>query len=331
MALALSAAVGLLLVGTTASAAPNSQATRNALAEPTPDCTGFPCTPPKCEGLIRPPQSPLVDPVYEKSTAFLGTTPDEIQQKFAAIQELNFSRGNAQQVVSRLSDTELHDLAYFYTSSAPAGSSTLLRIFAKRLNGQSLMRIVYAFGSDATQSAVQSYAPEQVQADFAQRLAATPSVPFQAPSVATFTTGSGGEAMISGPAPTPDMTLYEIYLEFRTAPVGSMGPAAAISEAALYAGSRMYWVPMWAGYAFGTAIHDLIEEFDPALDDVIGGTIQQAVENIANALDEFEQGEYESGMDDLFGGPIDDTGDYSGDWDVGESYDYYETGSGGCS
>jgi hypothetical protein len=64
------------------------------------------------------------------------------------------------------------------------------------------------------------------------------------------------------------MTLYEIYLDYRTAPVGSVGPPAAIAETAPYAGGWL--AASWgAGYAFGTEIHNLIEEFDPALDDVI--------------------------------------------------------------
>lgn len=301
-------------------------------AGPTPLCTGPHCTPIKCNGLERPPQVPLVDPAYEKATAFLGTTPDEIQQKFASIQELNFTQGNAQQVVSRLSDAELHDLAYFYNRSAPVGSSTLLRTFAKKLDGASLIRIAMAFGSDATQSAVQAYAPAQVQADFAQRLAVTSDIPTDAPFAPSTTMGGGGAVVDSGSPPNANETFPEIYMDYRTAPVGSQGAAVAIAETTLFSGTD--FGPLleagWDGYEIGTQIHDLIEQYDPALDDVIGGTIAQAVENIDEAENEWDQGDYESAADDLFGGPIDETGDFDGDWDVGESYEFYESGSGGC-
>jgi hypothetical protein len=44
------------------------------------------------------------------------------------------------------------------------------------------------------------------------------------------------------------------------------------------------------GYAVGTGIHNLIEDYDPDLDDVIGCTVQAVFDNIDEAGTEFQQG-----------------------------------------
>src|SRR6185312_9719728 len=49
----------------------------------------------------------LITPAYVQARAFLGTTPDEIQQKFAAVQEMNFASGNTKLIISKLSNKEL--------------------------------------------------------------------------------------------------------------------------------------------------------------------------------------------------------------------------------
>lgn len=126
------------------------------------------------------------------------------------------------------------------------------------------------------------------------------------------------------------MTLREIYLEYRTAPVGSLSPGAALSETTIYAGTRLY-VAWQAGYAFGTVIrNDIILSFAPSFDNVLGGTIDSAIQNINDATTEWQQGNWEGAADSLFGTSLGDTGDYSGDWQTGASYDFYEGGGGGC-
>lgn len=94
-----------------------------------------------------PDSGPLITPAYEKARAFQGTTPEEIHQRFAAIQEMNFAQGDAKLILSRLSDKELAAVAVLYNQSAPAGENDLLRIFAQKLDGGSLSRVAKAFGS----------------------------------------------------------------------------------------------------------------------------------------------------------------------------------------
>lgn len=264
-----------------------------------------------------------ITPEYRKAHAFQGSNSAEIHQKFAAIQELNFSKPNARLIMSRLSDKELNDIAVLYNRSSHNNGNNLLRILAKRLDAGSLTRVAKVFGGVATQQAVVTYAASSVQKDFLTKMAAIPSVPAFAKTSLTTEV-----APMAGPVPTSDMTLQEIYLEFRTAPVGSLSPASALSETLMFSGARL--AAAWGvGYAVGTGIHNLIETYDPQFNVVLGGTIQQAFDNISAASTEYDQGIQESGADDIFGDPVGDSGDYSGDYGAGDSYDFYETG-GGC-
>lgn len=85
------------------------------------------------------------------------------------------------------------------------------------------------------------------------------------------------------------MTLEEIYLDFRTAPVGSLSPASAMSETALFASQRVLPAAA-AGTAIGTGINYLIETYDPSLSDAIGGTIAGSIEAAQAAVLAFTPG-----------------------------------------
>lgn len=129
----------------------------------------------------------------------------------------------------------------------------------------------------------------------------------------------------STPLLTTDLTLEEIYLELRTATVGGLSPASAFSETMIFAGSRL--VPAYAaGYTVGTVIHNLIETFDPSLNDAIGKTLDQSIADLealiqaildAQTASATADAEYFS--DAYFGFPISDSGDPWGDYLV--SYD----------
>jgi len=283
---------------------------------------------PKCQVIRYNGFGATITPAYKKAGAFLGSTSDEIEQKFASIQEANFAKGDAKLIISRLTDKELNDIAVIYNRSPQAANGTLLRTLAKRLDGASLTKVAKAFGKADTQKAVMAYSADNVQQDFLAQVATAPGVP----SVASTQLSTVGIPKVISPmaAPTPDMSLQDIYLEFRTAPIGSMSAASSMSETLIYAGSRIA-PAAGAGWEVGTLIHNLIETYDPDLDDVIGGTIQAAADNIGAAATEMQQGQLEQAGDALFGTPVGKTGDYDGDWNMGESYDFYEGGgAGGC-
>ncbi|AMP06559.1 hypothetical protein [Collimonas pratensis] len=236
-----------------------------------------------------------------------------IHSNFAAVIEENFARGSSahiQKLIDNLSERELQDLASAYTKALGGQHANVLDSLAQKLDGKRLARVAGAFGYVPVSIAVSTHASSDVQVAFeekAKRSAATPG---------------GGKATIFA-SPTIDMTIYEIYLEYRTAPIGSLGPSAAIAETSIFSGAHL-WAAWQAGTYIGTGINALINTYDPQLGDAIGGTIYGMVENIYSAGNSIQQGHYEQGLDNLLGGSIgargEATGNYSGDYGVSGAY-----------
>lgn len=247
----------------------------------------------------------------------LGRTPEEIHSKFAANMEKGFASPQASRFVTRLSNKELQRIAYYYYASNGGKSPQLLKVFAQRLDSKSLMRIAGAFGYANVQTAIDSYAPAIVQREFRAHVAAGLVPMTAAPDSSRFTV-----MPMSGPAPTVDMTLEEIYLDFRTAPVGNLSVPGALSETLSFAGGRL--IAAWGvGYAVGTGISQLIQTYDPPLDDAIGGTVDESIKilqndalAINNALSADTRATAEDTADGAFGNPVLDSADPWGDWNV---------------
>ncbi len=267
----------------------------------------------------------------------LGVTPAAIQKNFSSVIESNLANGPTEQIIALLSDKELAAIASKYQASVGARKTPLLKTFASRLSDVSLLRVASAFDRTAVQEAVNSYSSASVKSSFSSK--ASFVTPMMLPPPGGDDPGGGGSGGGSGgsggsgggasPAPTTDMTLEDIYLEFRTAPVGSLSAPSALSETAIFAASRL--VPAAAaGTAIGTGISYLIQNYDPSLDDAIGGTIAASLDNFQAAGSDIEQGHYESAYDDMFGYPLTNSFAPLGDWEV-SSYmvDYYSSG-GGC-
>ena len=87
----------------------------------------------------------------------------------------------------------------------------------------------------------------------------------------TWRAANKGAPIPVGPAPTLDMTLYEIYLEFRTAAIGSLSVEAALYETAAFAGANL-GTAFGVGLTIGTGIDWLIQTLDPPLWNMIGDT-----------------------------------------------------------
>jgi hypothetical protein len=204
----------------------------------------------------------------------------------------------------------------------PAERATLLKLFAQRLDDRSLVRIARAFGRAPTEAAVHAYAGKTIRDAFDGAIAG-----FKAPPEGGGGGGGGGGGTSGGgssyPRPNLNMTLEEIYLEFRTAPVGSLTPSAALAETSMYAGGWLY-LSWKVGEKVGDEIYQLISTYDPALDAAIGEIIGSMIENMWLATDAVEQGHYEAAFDDLFGWPVTTSSDPWGDWDVSDlMIDYY--------
>ncbi len=91
-----------------------------------------------------------------------------------------------------------------------------------------------------------------------------------------------------GPSPTVGMTLYEIYLDFRTAPIGSLSVSGALYETASFAGSKLFgpYGAFTTGYALGTALSDLIQNYAPDLWVDIGEYVAADVDALSYGLDD---------------------------------------------
>jgi hypothetical protein len=111
-----------------------------------------------------------------------------------------------------------------------------------------------------------------------------------------------------------DNTLYEIYLDFRTAPFGSATAASALLETAVFAGGLLY-----GSYQFGQTVGGgmawLISTYDPPLWAAIGYNTSGLV-NMMNAVggaaNSFAQGFWEWHIDEAyFSVPLWDFGSFS--------------------
>lgn len=202
-----------------------------------------------------------------------------VHDNFPQIVEQNFARlGRApfERMFVELSDLEFQGLAGLYMRACmqQARAPHLLDLFAERLDAGKLARLAPHFGSEPLWAALRRTSPEKAQ-DFAQAL----SVP-------------EASARIVGPAvppaalagPTIDYTIYEIYLSYRTAPIGALSVKAALYETAMFTGR--YLVAAWGiGYAVGTALASVTETYAPGLWNSIGGTVHTVVQSLSSAFD----------------------------------------------
>jgi hypothetical protein len=268
-------------------------------------------------GLLPGPSRPSTHGRYATSAAaqVIGTTPEAIQRNFMGVVTRNLGNAGTATRVSRLSDKELHAIARHAAQGTPAERAALLKLFAMRLDARALVRIARAFGRAPTEAAVEAYADRPTRAAFERDVAG-----LMAPDPDEGGGGGGGGTTTPYPSPSPprptvDMTLEEIYLEYRTAPVGSLSPAGALAETAQFAGVRLS-AAYGAGYAVGTVISWLIGTYAPDLDDTIGSTIATMIDNFWEASGEVQQGHFEAAFDQLFGFPVTNSSDPWGDWDI---------------
>lgn len=254
----------------------------------------------------------------------IGTTPEAIQRNFIGVIAGNLSNAGTGGRIARLSDRELAAIATHAAQGVPAERAGLLKLFATRLDAAALVRVARAFGRAPVDAAVHAYSDRAVRDAYDSGVAGLISSPDE--------DGGGGGTTYpspSPPRPTVDMTLEEIYLEYRTAPVGSLSPAGALAETAQFAGIRLS-AAYWAGSEIGTGISWLIQHYAPQLDNTIGATIASMIDNFWAASSEVEQGHFEAAFDELFGFPVTRSSDPWGDWDITEPMVFYYQQSDTC-
>jgi hypothetical protein len=243
--------------------------------------------------------------------------------------ESHFNNGVAENIIGRLSDKELSDLAQMYRARSATSNTRLLSIFAAKLSDQSLLRVASAFGVNAVKQAVIQHATPEVKSAFLAE--------------AAFVMPLANPKMMRLPPPSPPSagwanTIQDIYLDYRTSSLG-MGVAESLSATTIYVSTAMYG--SWQfGTAIGYGVSSLITNYDPSLNDAIGGTVAGMMLQTQNSMTYLQQGQLQSSFDSLFGYPITTSGNISGPYDLTSPMNfYYQTygmpgsgggGGGGC-
>ncbi|WP_457320428.1 hypothetical protein [Roseateles sp. P5_E11] len=211
-----------------------------------------------------------------------------ISANFQLVAEQNFRKMKSREVrtlLSALSDAELNDLAMLYNRSALNSGRTplLLDIIAASADAAAIGRVGDHFGFEDTYAAVHRVNPANA---YALTRSLNPSK--SRATTASFAYGGASDGMMRPDSgPTVGYTIGEIYLSFRTAPVGSLGVAGALFETASFAATR-FSVAYGAGYAFGSAINSLWSTYSPstyaASADVVGRTVDGFANSVTSLL-----------------------------------------------
>lgn len=257
----------------------------------------------------------------DPSTTVHKNLPQLIEQNLAMR-----SVQGATAVIDNLTDKELGDLAHFYTQALndTGHRGLLLPILAYRLDGVRLGRLSKHFGYAPVYAAVVQFTPEKIEA-------------FNANSSPSYM-GSGGVSTYAGAGQFLNYTLYEIYLSFRTAPVGALGVTGALYETGATIAQPLGWAFL-AGTTAGIATGSLIQTYNPPLWDAIGGTVAGMVDNITKAGSQLLQGDAEKAAGSLFGLSFDVSNaqsSYGGDYGASASWEFEAsqgspgTGGGSC-
>jgi hypothetical protein len=164
--------------------------------------------------------------------------------------------------------------ACYETAIANAGRPHVLAdLLALNLDIERLARLAPYLAPQTLETALMRWRPEQ-HAGFLQLTATSPH------GVAASTMNSG---------PTIDYTLREVYLSYRTAPVGSLTVRAALYEATVFAGRHL--VVAWGvGTLIGSGLAPLIQHYAPGLWNNIGASVHWFVSQFQSATTVTERG-----------------------------------------
>jgi hypothetical protein len=218
------------------------------------------------------------------TTAIHRNVPQLLEQNFAALDVPRMSR-----MLANLQRLEWDHLATLYMdaiATPPGKQPYLLDILALRLSAQQLATLTPHFGTTMVRAAVSRSAPAKLKA----MLVETGGVQLLAPPRPGRQLGpSAGPVTNAGAGPYLNLTPYEIYLSFRTAPVGALGVTGALYESTMLISGQLV-LAYGIGYAVGSMITPLIQTYAPSLWDTIGGVLYGIVQNMSSALDTFTLG-----------------------------------------
>jgi hypothetical protein len=264
-------------------------------------------------------------------------TPLVIEQNIARFGDRRLSS-----LLANLSEDELQLLSVIYMRAVANYGihPNLLEMLAARLSPAELGRISRHFGFAPVYEALVRRAPQK-SVEFERHsnpgfLAPGPWSPVPVPASqrnVKFIVDEGGPSHFKRTSPTIHYTLYEIYLSYRTAPVGALGVNGALFETALFASSRLS-LAYGAGHAIGTGLSYLIQTYAPALHNSIGSTIYNVVDWISSAWSTnniYQIGYQQQNSSGVF--QLGSTGYFfpaSSDFDITYEWNFIQGGGSGC-
>lgn len=190
-----------------------------------------------------------------------------------------------ERLLSSMNGAELNDFSYVYNSSANQGGGphVLLELLAERCGVEALARIGPHFGFAETYAAVARVAP----AKSAALALLLPSGAMPARFLSQASTRGLTALAGAGPSPSLDMTIRQIYLDYRTAPVGSLSVTSALYETVSYVGQRLT-TSFAAGYAVGAVINNLWSSYAPEsygeFSDLLGRSVDSFMNSVSSLL-----------------------------------------------
>ncbi|RQP26257.1 hypothetical protein DZC73_04280 [Albitalea terrae] len=214
-----------------------------------------------------------------------------IHKNFPQIIEQNFARLNSTTsvtLVNNLTDKELASLARNYDNAVNdlGRAPRLHAVLAYRLDAPHLARLANYFGYAPIYAAIVTVAPEKaVQFDSLANRSAQ---------------ALGGTRTAQGLGQYLFFTPEEIYLDFRTMPVGSLGATGAAFETGVTL-SNGVGAAFFVGWTGGSALGWVLQEYCPDTYDAIGGTVSNMLDRLKDANDDLKKGQIEKSVGDLFG------------------------------
>jgi hypothetical protein len=193
-----------------------------------------------------------------------------VDRNFSRLVDQNFARLNERRLalwVDKAQPLDLANLAQLYQNSLAANGAQPLAfdILAHRLDAKRLARVAQYFGFAPIYQAVSRSGSDKLQAFVAQ---ASPAEAAPTPYAARVYRNGSAPLLSSYADPLLDYTLEEIYLSYRTAPVGSLSVSASLYSTAVYAIPRLSGA-FGAGYLVGGFLTWGAARFFPSLWDGI--------------------------------------------------------------
>jgi hypothetical protein len=220
----------------------------------------------------------------------IGRTPVEIDARFSVNMD-QAMRDRANFHVHNLNAEELGSLALLYRHSR-GNTDGILRIMAASVDAEGLTRVAAAFGQEATIAAIKKYAKPSVALEFASlpmKPVITPSILKSMPSLGQISMSKGmyGGRMLLVVPPNTGMTIYEIYLSYRSAQMGSLSVGAAITEAGIFAAGDLMLASAAGesvGWCFNAWLNSTFPDVTPAIGDAIGNIVDHLASAYANGI-----------------------------------------------